>query len=426
MHRSIQNILGVRIQKLSPLAREIGFPLTTDGGPLQRTYGPWYEGEYDAMILSLDTGSSSWYRIAMNYTLADATDNLLNSTLALGIATQGARSVPTDNLDVDFDRGPSDLSVRHSFVAFGHAELPWDIAVSAVAQTTSGVYFSAAGLPIDYDGDGDPIEPTTWHRAERVSRSEHLQFRFPCGKELSVRHDPADRVTGRVLQPDERGQSPSDQQRVRQWQPGARFRHDPRAASRSRDAARYTLPVLVNVGDPPALPGRPSVFDVSGSNVRNSPREPLKHHAGESSMNNYRSLNHTKWECQYHVVFIPKYRRKTLYGGLRHYLGDVLRRLAEQRESRVEEGHLLADHVHMLVSIPPKYSVAQVIGYIKGKSAIHIAREFAGRPRNFVGQHFWARGYYVSTVGQDERVVREYVQQQEREDRRLEQLRLEE
>ena len=97
-------------------------------------------------------------------------------------------------------------------------------------------------------------------------------------------------------------------------------------------------------------------------------------------MNNCRSLNHTKWECQYHVVFIPKYRRKTLYGGLRHYLGDVLRRLAEQRESRVEEGHLLADHVHMLVSIPPKYSVAQVIGYIKGKSAIHIARELRAGP----------------------------------------------
>ena len=88
-------------------------------------------------------------------------------------------------------------------------------------------------------------------------------------------------------------------------------------------------------------------------------------------MNSYgRSLNHTKWECQYHVVFIPKYRRKAMYGGLRHHLGDVLRRLAEQRESRVEEGHLLADHVHMMVSIPPKYSVAQVIGYIKGKSAI--------------------------------------------------------
>ena len=97
----------------------------------------------------------------------------------------------------------------------------------------------------------------------------------------------------------------------------------------ARHAEDESSPFLVNVGDPPALPGRPSVFDVSGSNVRNSPREPLKHHAGESSMNNYRSLNHTKWECQYHVVFIPKYRRKTLYGGLRHYLGDVLRRLAE-------------------------------------------------------------------------------------------------
>ena len=109
-------------------------------------------------------------------------------------------------------------------------------------------------------------------------------------------------------------------------------------------------------------------------------------------MTNYRSLNHTKWACQYHVVFIPKYRKKAIYGELRGYLGEVLRRLAQQRESEVEEGHLLVDHVHMLLSIPPKHSVAQVIGYIKGKSAIHIAREFAGRPRNFVGQHFWARG----------------------------------
>ena len=143
-------------------------------------------------------------------------------------------------------------------------------------------------------------------------------------------------------------------------------------------------------------------------------------------MNNYRSLNHTKWECQYHVVFIPKYRRKATYGGLRSRLRDVLRRLAEHRESRVEEGHLLADHVHMMVSIPPKYSVSQVIGYMKGKSAIHIAREFAGRSRNFVGQHFWARGYYVSTVGRDERIVRAYIQQQEQEDRRVDQLRLDE
>jgi len=123
-------------------------------------------------------------------------------------------------------------------------------------------------------------------------------------------------------------------------------------------------------------------------------------------------------------VFIPKYRKKRIYGGIRRQLGEILRKLAEQRDSRVEEGHLMPDHVHMMLSIPPKYSVSQVIGYMKGKSAIHIAREFAGRKRNFVGQHFWARGYYVSTVGRDEAVIREYIQHQEQEDRRQEQLRL--
>ena len=141
-------------------------------------------------------------------------------------------------------------------------------------------------------------------------------------------------------------------------------------------------------------------------------------------MTNYRSLNHSKWACQYHVVFIPKYRKKVLYGELRRYLGEVLRELAKQRESDVEEGHLMPDHVHMMVSIPPKYSVAQVIGYIKGKSAIYIARQFVGRPRNFVGQHFWARGYFVSTVGRDEQAIRSYIREQELEDRREEQLRL--
>jgi putative transposase len=141
-------------------------------------------------------------------------------------------------------------------------------------------------------------------------------------------------------------------------------------------------------------------------------------------MTEYRSLNHTKWECKYHVVFIPKYRKKVIFGKIRRHLGQVLRRLAEQRESRIEEGHLMADHVHMMISIPPKYSVSQVIGYIKGKSAIHIAREFAGRKRNFVGQHFWARGYFVSTVGRDEAVIREYIRHQEQEDRRQEQLQL--
>ena len=135
-------------------------------------------------------------------------------------------------------------------------------------------------------------------------------------------------------------------------------------------------------------------------------------------MTNYRSLNHSKWACQYHVVFIPKYRKKAIYGSLRRHLGQVLRELARQRESDVEEGHLLADHVHMMVSIPPKYSVAQVIGYIKGKSAIYIAREFAGRSRSFVGQHFWARGYFVSTLGWDERAIHAYIRAQEQEDRR--------
>jgi putative transposase len=141
-------------------------------------------------------------------------------------------------------------------------------------------------------------------------------------------------------------------------------------------------------------------------------------------MSNYRSLSHTKWDCKYHVVFIPKYRKKRIFGAIRRRLGTVFRQLAEQRESRIEEGHLMPDHVHMMISIPPKYSVAQVIGYIKGKSAIHIAREFAGRTRNFVGQNFWARGYYVTTAGRDEHVIREYIRRQEQKDRRQEQLRL--
>jgi len=134
------------------------------------------------------------------------------------------------------------------------------------------------------------------------------------------------------------------------------------------------------------------------------------------------SLSHTKWECKYHVVFIPKYRRKTLYGELRRHLGGVFRELAEQKESRIEEGHLLADHVHMLIAIPPKYAVAQVVGFLKGKSAIHIARAYAGRRRDFRGQHFWARGYFVSTVGRDEEKVRQYIKQQETEDKRLDKL----
>ena len=141
-------------------------------------------------------------------------------------------------------------------------------------------------------------------------------------------------------------------------------------------------------------------------------------------MSDYRSLNHSRWECKYHIVFIPKYRKKRIFGQIKRYLGEVFHRLARQKESQIEEGHLMSDHVHMMISIPPKYSVAQVVGFIKGKSAIHIAREFAGRKRNFVGQNFWARGYFVSTVGRDEAVIREYIRRQEQEDRRLEQLKL--
>ena len=118
----------------------------------------------------------------------------------------------------------------------------------------------------------------------------------------------------------------------------------------------------------------------------------------------------------------PSTGRKTLYGELRQHLGEVFRRLAMQKESRVEEGHLMPDHVHMMISIPPKYAVSQVIGYIKGKSAIHLARVYGERKRNFTGQHFWARGYFVSTVGRDETVIREYIRKQEAEDSRLDQL----
>ena len=111
-----------------------------------------------------------------------------------------------------------------------------------------------------------------------------------------------------------------------------------------------------------------------------------------------------------------------MYQQLRQHLGEVFRRLAEQKESQVEEGHLMPDHVHMMISIPPKYAVSQVVGFIKGKSAIHLARVYGERKQNFVGQHFWARGYFVSTVGRDEQVIREYIRNQEREDKRLEQM----
>ena len=141
-------------------------------------------------------------------------------------------------------------------------------------------------------------------------------------------------------------------------------------------------------------------------------------------MDEFESLSHSKWECKYHVVFIPKCRRKTLYGQLKKHLGEVLRKLAQQKESEILEGHLMPDHVHMLISIPPKYAVSQVVGFIKGKSAIHLARVYGERKRSFVGHHFWARGYFVSTVGRDETVIRDYIKHQEHEDTPLDQLNL--
>jgi putative transposase len=139
-------------------------------------------------------------------------------------------------------------------------------------------------------------------------------------------------------------------------------------------------------------------------------------------MRSTQSLSHTKWECKYHLTWIPKFRKKDLYGELRKHLGEAIREMARRSGSEVLEGHLMSDHVHMLVSIPPKYAVSQVVGYIKGKTAIHIARELFGKKRNFTGEEFWARGYYVSTIGKDEEAIRKYIKEQEKEDRRINQL----
>ena len=127
--------------------------------------------------------------------------------------------------------------------------------------------------------------------------------------------------------------------------------------------------------------------------------------------NAYQSLSHSKWDCKYHVVFVPKYRRKALYGEIRRQLGPILHELAKQKECQILEGHLMSDHVHMCMAIPPKHAVSSVIGFMKGKSAIGIAR-MQGKERNFAGESFWARGYAVSTVGFNEEQVRHYIRDQ--------------
>jgi putative transposase len=131
----------------------------------------------------------------------------------------------------------------------------------------------------------------------------------------------------------------------------------------------------------------------------------------------YQSLSHSKWDCKYHVVFVPKYRRKVMFGEIRKFLGPIFHELARQKEYRIVEGHLMPDHVHMCIEIPPKYSVASIIGFLKGKSAIAIARQFKGKQRNFSGESFWARGYAVSTVGFELEAVKRYIQDQDVADR---------
>ena len=141
-------------------------------------------------------------------------------------------------------------------------------------------------------------------------------------------------------------------------------------------------------------------------------------------MSNYNHLNHCTWECKYHIVFTPKYRKKTIFGLIRKELKDVFHRLALQKDCVIEEGYLMKDHVHMLISIPPKHSISTVVGFVKGKSSIWIAQNIDHKKQNFIGHKFWARGYFVSTVGADEEVIRKYVQNQESDDKRIDQLSL--
>ena len=138
-------------------------------------------------------------------------------------------------------------------------------------------------------------------------------------------------------------------------------------------------------------------------------------------MHDWSSLSHVRWECKYHVVIVPKYRKKTLYGGLRKQVGEIIRELCRQKGVELLEGHLLSDHIHMCLSVPPKLSIAFAIGFLKGKSAVRIHRELL-HERRMSGLHFWTTGYWVSTVGRDEASVREYIRMQEDRDRQQGQL----
>jgi putative transposase len=131
--------------------------------------------------------------------------------------------------------------------------------------------------------------------------------------------------------------------------------------------------------------------------------------------NLYHSLSHSKWDRKYHLIFVPKGRKKLLFGKIREALGQVFHALAKQKECNIIQGHLIKDHVHMLIEIPPKFAVSSIIGFLKGKSAIAVARSL-GKQRNFNGENFWARGYAVSTIGFEEEKIRKYIEDQEADD----------
>ena len=132
-------------------------------------------------------------------------------------------------------------------------------------------------------------------------------------------------------------------------------------------------------------------------------------------MENFESMSHVRWECKYHIVFIPKYRRKVIFGKLRRAIGRIIRELCQPKGVEVLEGHAMSDHIHVCLKIPPKHSVSYIIGFVKGKSAVRIHRELL-KERRMTGKHFWAPGYWVSTVGRDEAAVRRYIREQEHRD----------
>ena len=136
------------------------------------------------------------------------------------------------------------------------------------------------------------------------------------------------------------------------------------------------------------------------------------------------TLAHTKWNCKYHIVFAPKFRRQIIYGRLKTEIGKILRTLCERKEIEILEANLCADHIHMLIAIPPKYSVSQIMGYLKGKSSLMIFDRFTHMKYKYGNRHFWCRGYYVDTVGRNQKKIAEYIRNQLKEDYQTDQLSL--